>query len=378
MRYLTDAIEQDLKKKMVFLSGPRQCGKTTLARAILKKGSGTYFNWDNEEDRAALLARQWKKTDKLLVFDELHKRPKWKQWIKGEYDVHKDVHRYLVTGSAMLDVYRRGGDSLLGRYHHWRLHPFTMDERPTKMTPQEGFHRLMKVGGFPEPFLDGDEREARRWRTERHHRVLKEDIRDLEAVRNIAGMGLLLEMLKQRVGGMVVMANLAHELQISPLTVKLWIEILERMYVVFAVRPLVKGVGRAIVKPPKLYFYDTGDVVGDAGAKYENLVATHLQKWCNFYEDRDGYTYRLHYLRDKDGHEVDFAITCDGVLKAIIEAKYSDSSPSASLKYFAERLQPMVTEQWVAEMPHDKRHHHDLVFSATQVLQHPERVFGSA
>jgi predicted AAA+ superfamily ATPase len=332
---------------MVFLSGPRQCGKTTLAKDILKTVGGAYLNWDHEEHRRLIVTKSWRDDDRLLVLDELHKRPKWKQWLKGLYDVEHEQHQFLVTGSARLDVYRRGGDSLLGRYHHWRLHPFTLDELPKKLSAREAFARLMRVGGFPEPFLDGDEAEARRWRTERYQRVLREDVRDLESVGNTQGMMLFLDLLRRRVGGLVVLANLATDLQISPNTAKNWLEVLERMYVVFVVRPLVRGVARSIIKPPKVYFFDNADVIGDEGARFENLVATHLYKWLQWYQDRDGYRYELHYIRDRDGHEVDFVITREDQVWALVEAKWNDPHPTVSLRHFAERLKPKTAYQLV-------------------------------
>jgi len=192
MRYIAPYVLKDLEKKMVFIGGPRQVGKTTLARAILDEDypKGAYFNWDFDEDRQDILKKKWSSENTLLVFDELHKFPRWKNWIKGIYDVGHDSHSFLVTGSARLDVYRRGGDSLMGRYHYWRLHPFTLDEVPKGLTPKEAFRRLMTVGGFPEPFLDPDDRDARRWRRERFDRVLREDVRDLESVRNIQLLSL--------------------------------------------------------------------------------------------------------------------------------------------------------------------------------------------
>jgi len=287
-----------------------------------------------------------------LIFDEFHKYPHWKSWIKGVYDVLGERHRILVTGSARLDVYRRGGDSLLGRYHYWRLHPFSLDERPEGMSPEEAFRRLMAVGGFPEPFLDGNEREARRWRRERFERVLREDIRDLEQVRYIQLLGLLVDTLRHRVGSPVVFSNIAEDLQVSNKTVKNWLEILERMYLVFSVRPFTRSVPRAILKPPKVYFYDNGDVVGDEGARFENLVASSLLKRLNFLEDSEGYRYELRYIRDKERREVDFAILEEGNLEELIEVKYGDEKVSRHLRYYAERLKPRRAIQIVAELRH--------------------------
>ncbi|MFC1612100.1 ATP-binding protein [Myxococcota bacterium] len=357
---MTPWILKDLEKKMVFLGGPRQVGKTTIAKRILGDSfsTGRYFNWDLDDDRRAILAKQWSSDERLLVFDELHKYPRWKSWIKGIYDTQADSHSFLVTGSARLDLYRRGGDSLLGRYHYWRLHPFSVDERPVRMSPAEAFERLMAVGGFPEPFLDGDQREARRWRRERFNRVLREDVRDLEPLRNIQLLGLFADALRERVGSPVVLSHLARDLEISPKTAKAWLEVLERMYVVFVVRPYAKQLPRAILKPPKVYFFDTGDVRGDTGQRFENLLATALIKRLHFLEDRDGFRYELKYIRDKEGREVDFAILKEGALEDLIEAKYSDPKISRHLSYFANRLHPRAATQVVArlERPYDKNH----------------------
>jgi predicted AAA+ superfamily ATPase len=352
MRYITRHILADLKKKMVFVGGPRQVGKTTIAKAVLSKHypAGRYFNWDFDEDRQDIVQKKWSSDNKLLVFDELHKFPHWKKWIKGVYDVSHETHSFLVTGSARLDIYRRGGDSLMGRYHYWRLHPFTLDEIPNGISPEDAFARLMSVGGFPEPFLEGDERAARRWRRERFDRVLREDIRDLESIRNIQLLGMFLDALRHRVGGKIVLSNMAGDLQISPKTAKFWLEVLERMYLVFPVYPFTKSLPRAVLKPPKVYFFDNGDVLGDDGARFENLVANSLLKRLHFLEDRDGYRYELKYIRDKEGREVDFAILKDGELEELVEAKYSDENISKSLFYYSERLNPKRTTQLVATL----------------------------
>lgn len=358
MRYITSHILDDLRKKMVFVGGPRQVGKTTLAKAILSKNfpAGIYLNWDYDEDRQDILQKRWSDENDLLIFDELHKFPRWKSWIKGLYDVSHEIHSFLITGSARLDIYRRGGDSLMGRYHYWRLHPFTLDEIPNGFSSKDAFNRLMTVGGFPEPFLDGDEREARRWRRERFDRVIREDVRDLESVRNIQLLSMFLDLLRHRVGGLVRLSNIASDIQISPKTAKSWLEVLERMYLVFSVRPYTKSLPRAVLKPPKVYFFDNGDVLGDEGVRFENLVATSLLKRLHFLEDRDGYCYELRYIRDKEGREVDFAVLKDGHLEELIEAKYSDDSISRHLQYYAERLKPEKATQIVAKIrrPYDK------------------------
>lgn len=343
---------------MVFVGGPRQVGKTTLAKALLSSNypEGRYFNWDYDEDRQDIQQKRWQADNKLLVFDELHKLPRWKTWIKGIYDVSHEQHSFLITGSARLDVYRRGGDSLMGRYHYWRLHPFTLDEIPDGISSEDAFNRLMTVGGFPEPFLDGDERNARRWRRERFDRVLREDVRDLESIRNVQLLGMFLDMLRYRVGGLIKLSNMATDLQISPKTAKAWLEVLERMYLVFSVRPYAKSLPRAVLKTPKVFFFDNGDVLGDEGARFENFVASSLLKRLHFLEDRDGYRYELRYIRDKEGREVDFAVIKEGRLEELIEAKYADEKISRHLLYYAERLKPEKVTQIVANIrrPYDK------------------------
>jgi predicted AAA+ superfamily ATPase len=346
-RYLAPFILKDLKKKMVFLGGPRQCGKTTFSKYLLEKQypSGQYFNYDYDLDRKRILAQKWNKTNQLLIFDEIHKFHRWKNWVKGIYDTQKQDHHILVTGSARLDVYRRGGDSLLGRYHYWRMHPFTLDENDSQISKEDALNRLMQVGGFPEPFLENDPQEAKRWRKERYEKVLKEDLRDLENIQNISGISLLVELLKTRVGSLIVIQNLAQDLQVAPKTVKHWIDLLERMYLIFVVRPYHEKLIRAIQKPFKVYFFDNADVEGDEGAIFENLVATHLLKHLHFLEDSQGDTYQLSFLRDKEKREVDFVILKNKKVLSLIEVKTSDDQISQGLRYYAERIEPQNAYQ---------------------------------
>lgn len=351
-RYCEPYIYQDLTKKMVFLGGPRQVGKTTLSKALMtgQFTNGTYLNWDNDEDRRAIIDKKWKADSPLIIFDELHKYARWKQWIKGVYDSKPLDQTYLVTGSARLDVYRRGGDSLMGRYHYWRLHPITIDELPKGVSKQEGYQRLLTVGGFPEPFLENDERESRRWRRERFDRILREDVRDIETIRNVQLLSLFVDSLRERVGGLVTLSNLANDLEISPKTAKHWLSTIEKMYIGFSVYPLTKNIPRSIIKPPKVFFYDNADVIGNHGAKLENLVATTLLKRLHFIEDYYGYKCQLHYIRDKDGREVDFVTVIDKKVIDLIEVKSSDDTISTSLKYYASKLKPKNAVQIVGDL----------------------------
>jgi predicted AAA+ superfamily ATPase len=352
LRYCQPYIVEDLKKKMVFIGGPRQVGKTTLSQAVGKDNykSFVYLNWDDPDDRKAILKKEWSDQASLIIFDELHKYPRWKQWIKGSYDTRPKNQQYLVTGSARLDVYKRGGDSLMGRYHYWRLHPITLDELPLGLDSHEGYERLLTVGGFPEPFLMNDEREARRWRRERFDRIFREDVRAIEQIREIQLLELFVDTLRSRVGSNIVLSNIANDLEISPKTAKSWLSIIEKMYIAFPIYPLTQAVPRSIRKPPKVYFYDNGDVEGERGARLENLVATHLLKRLHFIEDYFGYRCQLRYIRDKDGREVDFVTIIDKKINDLIEVKNGDHNISTSLKFYANKLKPRRAIQIVGNL----------------------------
>ena len=351
-RYCEKLIENDLMKKMVFIGGPRQVGKTTLAKSLLKNNfpNGLYFNWDNDEDKKAIKEQRWLKNCPLIIFDEIHKFRHWKRMIKGIYDTKEEAQHFMVTGSARLDIYKRGGDSLMGRYHYWRLHPLTIDEIPNSMDKKEAYNRLLNLGGFPEPFLEGDEREARRWRKERFDRILKEDIRDLESIKDISLLRLFVDLLTTRVGGMITISNLAQDLQISPNTAKSWLALLENMYLLFSIKPYTKNLPRSLQKPPKVYFYDNADVVDNKGSRLENLIATTLLKRLHFLEDYYGYRCGLYYIRDKEKREVDFVTIIDNKINELIEVKQSDSEISNALIYYQKLLKPVKAVQIVSDL----------------------------
>ena len=353
-RYYQKFIISDLTKKMLFIGGPRQVGKTTLCKMIASlpqyQDKYQYLNWDNDEHRKIIINKQWHRDSKLIIFDELHKFHRWKQWIKGVYDCKEVGQQYLVTGSARMDVYKKGGDSLLGRYHYWRLHPLTIDEIPANITPQDALARLLNIGGFPEIFLLGDERETKRWKKERFNRIIREDIRDLSFVKNLKLLELFLDALRARAGQLVVLSNIATDLQISSSTAKNWLSLIEYMYIGFAIYPLVKNIPRSIQKPPKFYFYDNSDVENIYGTRLENLVATTLLKRLHFLEDYYGSDCKLHYIRDRDGREVDFVTIIDGVVEDLIEVKSKDSKISSALKYYKQKLNPKYTVQIVGQL----------------------------
>jgi hypothetical protein len=353
-RYLQAPVTEDLARKMAFVAGPRQVGKTTLARQMLAAAaSGVYLTWDRREDRDTIRRGQWPASEALVVLDELHKYRHWKRWLKGEFDLHRERLRFLVTGSARLDVYRRGGDSLQGRYHHYRLHPFTAAEveRPAEacaLVPgaepvtRAGGSRataaaLMEYGGFPEPFLAQSPRTLRRWQKERLDRVFREDVRDLEAVRDLSSIEHFADLVAARVGSPLSLNSLREDLEASHRAVSHWLAVLDRLYFVFLVRPFVAREVRSLKKMPKTYLWDA-TLVADRAARFENLVALHLLKLCHLLEDRDGHRMQLHYLRDAAGHEVDFLVTCERKPWLQVEAKLGASDLDPALRYYRSRL----------------------------------------
>lgn len=314
-------------------------GKTTLSRQISEKFENPlYLNFDHPEDRSRIMKRDWKKSNDLLIFDELHKWRPWKSWLKGIYDKEARDHRILVTGSARLDVYRRGGDSMQGRYHYWRLHPFTHAE-VTKVGAgsDDVLARLFLRGGFPEPYLAQNERALKRWQRERLERVIREDIFALENIRDLNAMFYLHDILIERVGSPISLRAIGQDLGVSPITIGNWIRILEAMYAIFIVTPYHRKLSRAVKKEYKVYFFDWG-LIKDPGLKWENMLAAHLYKHCHYRQDSEGERIELYFLRDRDGHETDFMLTQDSKPAELIEAKYSDLSLSKGLLYFSEKL----------------------------------------
>src|ERR1039457_3161733 len=300
-RYLDKLVAADLKEKMVFIGGPRQVGKTTFARETgrLQCAKSAYLNWDSREDRQCILASRFDASAGLIIFDEIHKYKQWKNYVKGVYDTYKERFDILITGSARLDIYRKGGDSLMGRYHYYRLHPFSLAEAlqvDTAFAPlgeltfvahegsREVFADLVKFGGFPEPFLKKDERTLRRWHNQRVDRLVKEDIRDTENIRDLSALQVLVELLRDRVGSLLSLNALRVDLNVAHKTVSLWMDVLERFYYHFRLYPYASTKIKSLRKEPKLYLWDWSEVSSEA-ARLENIVASHLLKLCHFLYD---------------------------------------------------------------------------------------------
>ena len=333
---------------MVFIGGPRQVGKTTLAVGFIsgfKAGSPAYLNWDNETDRRTIQKSEWSKDEPLVVFDEIHKKKGWQSFVKGAYDTWKLVQNYIVTGSARLDLYRKGGDSLLGRYHHYRIHPFTLPELGFS---KDNLKRLFQFGGFPEPLLEGDETQHRRWINQRVSRLVRQDIRDLEKLTDLDKVELLPDALAERVGSPLSYKSLSEDLSISDKTVKRWVQILEAIYFCYSVAPFGSAKIKSVKKSQKVYLWDWSQV-SDPGFRFENMVGSHLLKLCHFWNDVEGYKTELRYIRAESGKECDFVVLKDKKPLFAVECKLNDESLSPQILEFKKKLQIPMWYQVIYE-----------------------------
>jgi hypothetical protein len=352
--------------KMAFVSGPRQCGKTTLARRLMEgRSERRYGNWDDVEFR-----RTWVRTPRplaefdvtggdkpLLVLDEIHKAKGWKRTLKGLYDTLTVPCDILVTGSAKLDVYRRGGESLLGRYTNFRLHPFTVgeSERTTPTTPEaflgalfgekgaapraapSTLDLLFRYGGFPEPFLRQSDRFARIWRRGRTEKIVREDLRDLSRIPELSQVEMLVALLPERAASPLSLPSLRRDLEVTYDTVKRWTNYLKELYYLFEVKPFSKSVPRSLKKEGKLYLWDWSEVESP-GARFENLVACHLLKAVHFWTDTGEGDFDVHYVRNREKREIDFLVSRDRRPWLLVECKLSETSPSAAFRTFVPHL----------------------------------------
>lgn len=343
-RKIYNKIVSDLKKKMVFIVGPRQVGKTWLAKEIMKEYKNPiYLNFDNSEHREIIKKQSWLKDVDLIVFDEIHKMPKWKNYLKGVYDTKPDTIHILVTGSARMDAFKKVGDSLAGRFYVHHLFPFTLAE-----LKDSGLNNLadllMERSGFPEPLLATNNEDVNRWRSLYTESLLGQDVLEFQDIDKINAIRLVYQSLKNKVGSTISYSNIARDIGISPVTVKKYIEILEAIYVVFTIRPYTNKISRSILKEPKIYFFDYA-LISDMGAKFENFVALSVYKHIKLKNDEQGSSYSLGFLKTKENKEVDFAISDnDNKLLEIIEAKLSDSEVSKTLEYFLERYKVLGTQ----------------------------------
>ena len=336
-RFQKAAILRDLEKKMVFIAGPRQAGKTWLAQDIATSYSQTvYLNYDLIQDRRTMNKMEWSHTTELLILDELHKMPMWKNYLKGLYDTKTKSLRILVTGSARLEIFRRVGDSLAGRYFLHHLLPFSPAELH-KVGEVVDLNRFMVRGGFPEPYLALNDIEAKRWQQQYIDSILREELLAFADIQNLRQFELVIDLLRSRVGSPISYQSIAEDVGIAPNTVKKYIQLLETFYIIFRLTPYSTNIARSLIKEPKIYFYDTALVKGDPGAIFENLMAVCLLKHVFGKIDYEGEGYALYYIRTKDKEEIDFAIAHDDQLELLVEAKYADGNLSKTLVKYHEK-----------------------------------------
>ena len=336
-RYLVEDVKQVLDRKMVFIGGPRQVGKTTLALQLIKPSSvknPQYLNWDDPSDQKKILNSQIPLQSRIVILDEIHKYKKWRNLLKGLYDKNHEDNAFVVTGSARLDHFRKGGDSLLGRYRYFRLHPLSAGELNANNADLQS---LLKFGGFPEPYFLQSEKEHKLWINERSYRLVRDDIKDLTSIKETSLVSLLIELLPSKVGSLLSLKSLAEDIQVSQPSVDRWLVELENLYYCYRILPFGSPKIRAIKKTPKLYIWDWSEI-SDAGPRFENLVGSQLLKTCHFLEDTEGDKYELRYLRDTDGHEVDFVVLKNKKPLYAVECKTGEGALSRSIPYFRERL----------------------------------------
>jgi len=353
---------------MAFVIGPRQIGKTTTCRNHVD----ATINWDNIDDRELILAGPASVIDRLglnrlsetipvVLFDELHKYPRWKQFLKGFFDTYADRVHITVTGSSRMDIYRRGGDSLMGRYFLYRMHPFSVAETLTQELPDvkrivrrsakvqaTDFIALWQHGGYPEPFLKRDTRFSRRWHSLRLKQLVREDIRDLTQIQQIDQLELLVNLLANRSAHQLIYGNLAKEVRVSIDTIRRWIDTLCSLHLGFLIRPWFRNVSRSLRKEPKWFLRDWASIE-DAGDKAETFVACHLLKAVDGWNDMGLGKFELGYLRDKEKHEVDFLVVRDGKPWFLAEVKHQEESISPALKFFQDQLKAPFAFQLVVD-----------------------------
>ncbi len=352
-------------KHMIFLSGPRQSGKTTLGRMIAEGYSNNlYFNWDVPRNKSRLVNDPFffeelpRKDDSppLVLLDEIHKYRQWKNYLKGVYDTFHESFLFLVMGSGRMDIYQRGGDSLAGRYFQFRLWPFTLAELAERRASFDEFfrdplavitegsdkletiwRRLEQFSGFPEPYLAAKPTAFRRWSDSYSGTLLREDVRDLTGVRLVDDMEILYSLLPSKIGSPLSVNSLSEDLHVAYNTVKNWISVLERFYMLFSIPTWTPRIVRGIRKETKAYLYNYA-LIDDPAARFENMVALELLRAVSNWNDIGYGSFSLHFVRDREKREVDFLIADGRRPRLLIETKLSDGKASAGLLRFQKQL----------------------------------------
>lgn len=393
--FINEHLQND--RQMLFLIGPRQVGKTTiskLAEDLWSKGDFFYFNWDNSEHQQLIISGGLHiikalgikpiigKKQTLIVFDELHKFGKWKQFIKGFFDTYEGVVKIIITGSARLDLYKKQGDSLMGRYFCYHIHPLSIREiiRPRVdhaeiaeplLVPQETFLQLLNFGGFPEPFTKQNIRFSNKWHSLREYQLFREDLRDLTQIQELAQIEFLGTLLQEQAGQLINYTNLAKTIKVSVPTVIRWMNCLENFYFCFKVHPWFNNVKRSLVKEPKIYLWDWS-LIKNPGMRAENFVASHLLKAVHFWQDLGLGNYQLNFMRNKEKQEVDFLIVKNNTPWMLIEVNLSNkTSLNQSLFSFKKEINAKHAFQLVFDLPSTK----DNCFNTTEPIIIPVQNF---
>ena len=371
---LVDTIITEFNK-MAFVSGPRQVGKTTLAQHYQRGfDQSLYLNWDTLPHQKRILTdptfleNENREPDQpfLVVLDEIHKYARWKNYLKGTYDQYKDEFNFLVTGSGRLDLFKKGGDSLLGRYFSVLLLPLSIGElsgelngfdafkqglnSPPTDSPERrsAFGQLFRFSGFPEPFSRGRMDFYNLWFAERKRLLVREDIRDTSAIRNISLLDHLAHLIPHRVGNPLSINALRQEVGIAFETARDWITLLEQFFYLFRIAPFSARVARALRKETKVYLYDWAEIEDD-GTRFENIVALHLFKAVQIWQAQGNRMIGLNFIRDKEKREVDFVLSEQGKPLCLIECKTSRKELASSLLHFQEKLEVPVAVQLLHE-----------------------------
>ena len=376
---------------MIFLMGARQVGKTTLTQLIAEDFSEhTYLNWDIDEHRDLILSGQ-RFIEKifpperlgskpLVIFDELHKYPSWKNFLKGFYDRYKNAYSIIVTGSSHLNVFQKGGDSLMGRYIPYTIHPFSFGELNPNLIDQlyrspypildDHVTSLEEFGGFPSPFLQRDKHWYNQWKRTRRSQLFREDIRDITRIHEISQLELFAQLLPHQSGQIFNRSSFSKKLQVSIQTIGRWLETLQQFYFAFTIHPWSTNIPHSLIKEPKVYLHDWS-LVEDSGSKFENLVACHLKKSVDYWSEIGHGEFNLYFLRDKQQREVDFLVTYNQKPWLLVETKSSEQSVSSSLHYFQKVTQAPFCLQVTRNMPYVNQN----CFQENRTLIVPSRTF---
>jgi predicted AAA+ superfamily ATPase len=361
-RLLYETIWKDVIvfQKMIFISGPRQTGKTTFTKMLAENIiNSLYINWDIIDNKKKISQNPYfyeeinRKDNSLplIIFDELHKYSKWKNYLKGVYDRDKSNYHFIVSGSGRLDIYQKGGDSLAGRFLSMHIWPFTLAEIFGKNKDADEFIKnpleldnaspksneiwktLSHTSGFPDPYLKNDTKFYNRWSETYHRQLLREDIRDISGIKNIDLAEILFSLIPGRIGSPISFASLAEDVKVSSDTIKNWLEVFERTYLLFRIDCYKEKLARAIQKEKKIYLFDFARIQ-DEGAKFENMVAVELLRLVSGLNDRGYGVFDLNYIRTRDKEEVDFVLLKNRKPFLLIETKLSDDTVSKHLIKF--------------------------------------------